>query len=175
MMICNVLTSTLFLVAATVAVESATNPKCKCAGANSDAVPPASYFEEKDFPSNPPYGSYCTDWDKGGKVPWAIPCLEGGADHGLDWCTDPWCFVSADSECDEEGGAYNTVFFANTTYSDSLKFSVSVCTVYDGSTVPSGDGSDMESTSGEASSSTINTGSMALVASAVIIATSVII
>jgi hypothetical protein len=175
MMIFNVLTTNLFLVAAAPAVvQSATNPKCECIGANSDAVPPASYFEEKDFPSNPPYGSYCTDWDKGGDVSWAIPCLEGGADHGLDWCTEPWCYVFADSECDEEGGAYNTVFFANTTYSDSLKFSVSVCTVYNGSTVPSDDGSDIESTSGE-SSSTITAGSMALVASVVIIATSVII
>ena len=114
---------------------------------------------------------------QGGNVSWAfLPCLEGGADNGKDWCTDPWCFVSADSECDEEDGAYDTAFFANTTYSDSLEFSDSVCTVYNGPTEPCpfDDGCGMESTSGE-SSSKITTGLMALVASAAIIATSVII
>jgi len=81
-------------------------------------MPPQSFFEEKGYPAE--YGSSCSDWDKD-----AESCQEGGDDHGKDWCTEAWCYVASDNTCDP--AAYDTVFFADTEYAETLKFAVSAC------------------------------------------------
>ena len=93
------------------------NAACECLGTEENGLPPASFFEGKSYPAD--YGSKCSDWDKE-----AESCKEGGADAGKDWCTEAWCYVAGDNDCDP--AAYDTVFFADTDYS-TLKFAVSAC------------------------------------------------
>ena len=94
------------------------NAACECLGTEENGLPPASFFEGKSYPAD--YGSKCSDWDKD-----AESCKEGGADNGKDWCTEAWCYVATDNDCDP--AAYDTVFFADTEYADKLKFAVSAC------------------------------------------------
>ena len=66
------------------------------------------------------YGTKCSDWDKEDPT-----CQDGEANWGKDWCTEAWCYVAAENDCDP--AAYDTVFFADTEYAGTLKFAVSAC------------------------------------------------
>lgn len=80
-----------------------------------NGLPAPEFFSEKGYPAE--YGSKCSPWDVED-----ASCQEGGANFGIDWCTNNWCYVSA--ECTN---AYETVFFADTEYSSTLKFSTETC------------------------------------------------
>ena len=99
----------------TPADEKAQNTKCDCLMTEENGMPPSSLFTEKGYPED--YGTKCSPWDVEDPT-----CQEGEANFGLDWCTENWCYVS--SRCEQ---AYDTVFFADTEYAETLKFSVNTC------------------------------------------------
>ena len=94
-----------------VATAVAQSP-CDCLGDEANGLPPATFFTEAGYPGD--YGSSCQVWDLEDPS-----CQEGEANFGVDWCTEPWCYVGAECET-----AYDTVFFAETEYKDTLKFDV---------------------------------------------------
>ena len=104
-------------VTALIATIASVNAACECLGATGDGMPDAAFFEGKGYPSD--YGTKCSAWDVE-----AESCLEGGADNGKEWCTNAWCYVAADNDCDP--AAYDTVFFAGTDYA-GLKFATTAC------------------------------------------------
>ena len=84
-----------------------------------NGMPPSSLFTDKGMPED--YGTKCSPWDVEDPS-----CQEGEANFGVDWCTEDWCYVS--SKCEK---AYDTVFFADTDYAGTLKFSVETCKAKD--------------------------------------------
>jgi len=103
-------------VTALIATIASVNAACECLGAEGEGMPTADFFTGKGYPAD--YGTKCSDWDKE-----AESCAEGGADAGKEWCTNAWCYVAADNDCDTD---YDTVFFADTEFS-GLKFATSAC------------------------------------------------
>ena len=99
----------------TPANDKAQNTKCDCLMTEENGMPPSSLFTDKGMPED--YGTKCSPWDVEDPT-----CQEGEANFGLDWCTENWCYVS--SRCEQ---AYDTVFFADTEYAETLKFSVNTC------------------------------------------------
>ena len=91
---------------------------CECLETEENGMPPSSLFTDAGLPED--YGSYCDAWDVEDPS-----CQEGEANFGEDWCTEAWCYVAADNDCDP--AAYDTVFFDETEYADTLKFAVSAC------------------------------------------------
>ena len=91
---------------------------CECLGTEDNGLPPSSFFTDKSYPAD--YGSKCSEWDKD-----AESCQDGGDDFGKTWCTEAWCYVSATNDCDP--AAFDTVFFADSEYKDTLKFATSAC------------------------------------------------
>ena len=94
------------------------NAACECLGTEENGMPPSSLFTDKGYPAD--YGTKCSDWDKEDPT-----CQDGKANWGKDWCTEAWCYVAAENDCDP--AAYDTVFFADTEYAGTLKFAVSAC------------------------------------------------
>jgi hypothetical protein len=101
---------------------AAVNAACDCLSTEENGMPPASLFTDAGYPAE--YGSSCEAWDLADES-----CVEGGANFGVDWCTEAWCYVAADNTCDP--AAYDTVFFADTEYAGTLKFAVSACAAGD--------------------------------------------
>ena len=79
-------------------------------------MPPLSFFVEKNYTAE--YGSYCGEWLN----PEGKPAI---CNDGKD-CTEPWCYVAADADCDPSM-TYPTRFFADTEFASSLKFSNDPC------------------------------------------------
>jgi hypothetical protein len=91
------------------------NAQCECLATEEEGLPPVETFTDKGFPEG--YGATCEVWDLEDPT-----CQEGEDNFGVDWCTESWCYVSAECE-----SAYDTVFFADTEYAETLKFSVGAC------------------------------------------------
>ena len=100
---------TFALLVAAVAAQDA----CECVGPA--GLPDTSFFTDAGYPEE--YGSACGAWDTEDPS-----CQEDGANYGVDWCTEAWCYTSPDCE-----SAIPTVFFAETEYKDTLAFSVGAC------------------------------------------------
>ena len=80
------------------------------------AMPPMSFFSDQNYTET--YGSWCAEWlNPEGKL--------GICNDGKD-CTEPWCYVAADADCDPSM-TYPTRFFADTEFASSLKFSNDPC------------------------------------------------
>lgn len=108
-------------------VTAASGPPCVCLGRGENAtssgsaeagsaMPPVNFFTDKDYIEA--YGSYCNEWLNPEGAP-AI-CNDGKN------CTEPWCYVAADADCDPSI-TYDTRFFADTEYAGTLKFSNDAC------------------------------------------------
>ena len=93
------------------------NAACECLMTEENGMPPSSLFTDAGFPAD--YGALCSAWSLE-----TASCQEGEANYGVAWCTEPWCYVAADNDCDT---SYDTVFFADTEYAGTLKSSVTVC------------------------------------------------
>ena len=94
------------------------NAACDCLMTEENGMPPASLFTDAGYPAD--YGTMCSAWDLEDPS-----CQEGEANFGVDWCTEAWCYVAAENDCDP--AAYDTVFFADSDYAGTLKFSVTAC------------------------------------------------
>ena len=88
--------------------------KCSCLFDTTNGLPPNKFFIDKGYDGQ--YGAYCSKWDESQTY-----CRFGGAYYGEDWCTSPWCYVSA--ECETGLG---TLFFADTDY-ETLQWSLLAC------------------------------------------------
>ena len=99
---------------------TAVNAQCECIETEENGLPPASFFTDRGFPAD--YGASCSDWDAEDPS-----CQEGGANFGVSWCTEDWCYVSTKNTCDEDG-VFDTVMFADEeVYSETLKFATQAC------------------------------------------------
>ena len=99
------------------------------------AMPPMSFFGDQNYTET--YGSWCAEWlNPEGEL--AI------CNDGKD-CTEPWCYVAADADCDPSM-TYPTCFFADTEYASSLKFSNDPCVDDDSSSEDSSSSSSSAST-----------------------------
>ena len=110
--------STIF--AALVAVVSA--DACDCLLTEAGGLPPSSLFTDKDLAAE--YGSKCGVWDTE-----TAGCEAGGEYADEAWCTSEWCYVDA-TTCE---GALDTMFFDETEYADTLKWSMETCAAETGS------------------------------------------
>ena len=99
------------------------------------AMPPMSFFSDQNYTET--YGSWCAEWlNPEGKL--------GICNDGKD-CTEPWCYVAADADCDPSM-TYPTRFFADTEYASSLKFSNDPCVDDDSSSEDDSSSSSSAST-----------------------------
>ena len=100
--------------------ENATTTSSDGSAEAGSAMPPVEFFTDKDYIIE--YGSYCNEWLN----PEGKPAI---CNDGED-CTEPWCYVAADADCDP-AITYDTRFFADTEYAGTLKFSNDACVTDD--------------------------------------------
>jgi len=112
--------SFLMVLAMTASITTTTtvDAACECIGAQADT---SKIFVEQGWPAD--LGAYCQPWEV---TTTASSCSKGGADYGSPWCTGSYCYVGADNTCDD---STDTVTFADTSIGDTLKASLSACSI----------------------------------------------
>ena len=116
--------ASLLLIFVAAACGPAAASDCVCLGRSESsgsaeagsAMPPVEFYTDKGYDAE--YGSSCNEWLN----PEGKPAI---CNDGKD-CTEPWCYVAADADCDPSV-TYDTRFFADTEYAGTLKFSNDAC------------------------------------------------